>query len=100
LRWRSKASFITLSLNAGNALRSTSLPERDRRGGDGRSGEQSTTLADARAYILTLPEGEHSQPRWQSVARKLLIACEDGDVEAVTRQIEFALFLRAKLVLR
>jgi hypothetical protein len=34
------------------------------------------------------------------VARKLLIACGDGDVEAVTRQIEFALLARAKLVLR
>ena len=60
-------------------------------------GPELRTLADARAYILTLPELD---PRWQSVARKLLIACEDGQVEAVTRQIELALLARAKLVLR
>jgi hypothetical protein len=53
--------------------------------------------SNARAYILTLPELD---PRWQSVARKLLIACEDGEVEAVTRQIEFALLTHAKFVLR
>jgi len=34
------------------------------------------------------------------VARKLLIACEEGQVEAVTRQMEFALLAPAKLVLR
>jgi hypothetical protein len=53
-----------------------------------KGGPELRTLADARAYIMTLPELD---PRWQSVARKLLIACEDGEVEAVTRQIEVAL---------
>jgi hypothetical protein len=60
-------------------------------------GPELRTLADARAYVLTLPELD---PRWQSVARKLLIACQDGQVEAVTRQLEFALFVAGKLVLR
>jgi hypothetical protein len=64
---------------------------------DVKGGPELRTLADVRAYILTLPELD---PRWQSVARKLLIACEDGDVEAVTRQIEFALLARGRLVLR
>jgi hypothetical protein len=49
---------------------------------------------------LTLPEGEQSDPRWQSAARKLLEACDSGDVEAVTRQLEFALFVGGKFVLR
>ena len=58
------------------------------------------TLADARAYLLNLPEREQSEPRWQSVARRLFIACETGDVEAVTEQLELALLMGAKLVLR
>jgi hypothetical protein len=65
-----------------------------------KGGPELRTLADARAYILTLPAGEQGEPRWQSVARKLFIACETGDVEAVTHQLEFALFMGAKLVLR
>ena len=35
-----------------------------------------------------------------SAARQLLEACESGEVNAVTRQIELALFLKAKLVMR
>ena len=63
-------------------------------------GPELRTLADARSYILTLSEGEAKEARWQSAARKLLEACESGDVAAVTRQIEFALFMGANLVLR
>jgi hypothetical protein len=65
-----------------------------------KGGPELRTLADARAHLLTLPEAQQGEPRWQSVARKLLIACEDGDVEAVTRQIELALMMGAKSVLR
>jgi hypothetical protein len=50
--------------------------------------------------ILTLPEGEQNELRWQSAARKLLEGYETGEVEAVTRQLEFALLMRARLVLR
>jgi hypothetical protein len=65
-----------------------------------KGGPELRTLADARAYLLTLPEEEQGEPRWQSVARKLLLACESGEVEPVTHQIEFALFMSARLVLR
>jgi hypothetical protein len=50
--------------------------------------------------MLTLSAGEQNEPHWQSAARKLLEACETGDVDAVTRQLEFALFMGAKLVMR
>jgi hypothetical protein len=50
--------------------------------------------------MLTLSAGEQNEFRWQSAARKLLEASETGEVEAVTRQIEFALFMGARLVLR
>jgi hypothetical protein len=65
-----------------------------------KGGPELRTLGDARAYILTLPAGEQDEPRWQSAARQLLEACESGEVDGVTRLIELALFLKAKLVLR
>jgi hypothetical protein len=65
-----------------------------------KGGPELRTLDDARAYLLTLSAGEQNEPRWQSAARKLLEACENGEVEAVTRQLEFALFMSARLVLR
>jgi hypothetical protein len=58
-----------------------------------KDGPELSTLADAR-------EGQQGEPQWQSVARRLLIACETGDVEAVTEQLETALLMGAKLVLR
>jgi hypothetical protein len=65
-----------------------------------KGGPELRTLADARAYLLTLPETQQGEPRWQSVARRLLIASETGDVETVTDQLELALLVGAKLVLR
>jgi hypothetical protein len=65
-----------------------------------KGGPELRTLADVRAYLLTLPEREQGEPRWQSVARRLLTASETGDVEAVTEQLETALLMGAKLVLR
>ena len=65
-----------------------------------KGGPDLQTLADVRAYLLTLSEGEQSEPLWQSVARRLLIACQTGDVEAFTEQLELALLRRAKLVSR
>jgi hypothetical protein len=50
--------------------------------------------------MLKLPDGEVNERHWQSAAKKLLDAYETGDVEAVTHQLEFALFMSAKLVLR
>ena len=55
----------------------------------------------ADALILSLcPSGEQNENCWQSAARKLLEACESSDVEALTRQIEFALFMSGKLLVR
>ena len=68
---------------------------------DRRQGRQGLrTLADAYAYILTLSELEQADPRWQSVAGKLVLARESGDIEAVTKQIELALLTRRRLVLK
>ena len=53
---------------------------------------------DARAYILTLSAGTQSELRWQSAAKNLLTACESGETEAVTKQIEFALLMSMRLV--
>jgi hypothetical protein len=58
------------------------------------------TLADARAYILSLPEGEQLENRWQHAAKLLLEACETGDADAATQQVEFALFMGARLALQ
>lgn len=57
------------------------------------------TLADARAYILTIPERESMRPEWQASAAKLLAAADaptPENVEAVTRQLEVALLLSGR----
>ena len=56
------------------------------------------TLHDVRAYMLDLPEAMQLQQSWQKAAELLLAASNHAGVsEAVTRQVELALFLEAKL---
>jgi hypothetical protein len=57
------------------------------------------TLAQARAFILSGPEHFQQREAWQRAALLLMEAAEDaGRIEEATRQIEFALFLEARLV--
>jgi hypothetical protein len=44
--------------------------------------------------------GEQLENRWQHAAKLLLEACEIGDAEAATKQLEFALFMSARLALQ
>jgi hypothetical protein len=58
------------------------------------------TLGDARDFMLDQPNGIQERRSWQKAAELLLAAAENGaDVEAVTKQIELALFLEARVVL-
>ena len=53
------------------------------------------TVADARAYMLGLSKQRELQtPGWQRVAGLIL---EEADIGAVSRQLELALFMDAKL---
>jgi ABC-type taurine transport system ATPase subunit len=57
------------------------------------------TLHDVRVFILDQPEGTQERQSWQKAGELLLAAAEHrGVVEAVTRQVEAALFLEARLV--
>jgi ABC-type taurine transport system ATPase subunit len=57
------------------------------------------TLHDVRVFILDQPEGTQEHQSWQKARELLLAAVEHrGGVEAVTRQVEAALFLEARLV--
>ena len=59
------------------------------------------TLADVRAFILNGPEHIQECQAWQHTAQLLLDAAEDaGRIEDATRQVEFALFLEERLVLK
>ena len=54
------------------------------------------TIADATAYMVALPEGRELRQYWQHAAKLIL---EGASAEAITKQIEFALFMDARLVL-
>ena len=62
------------------------------------------TPDDARTMILeTLSDGMQRRPEWQNAAGKLMAAAETGtpgDIEAATVQVERALFMAGRLVLR
>jgi hypothetical protein len=59
------------------------------------------TLADVRAFILNGPEHIQERQVWQHAAQLLLYAADDADrIEDATRQVEFALFLEERLVLK
>lgn len=62
-------------------------------------GKTLGTLADARAYVLALQEGEQHYGAWQAAARLMLEAAEGGDVAAATEQIGLALFVHGRLKL-
>jgi hypothetical protein len=65
--------------------------------------EPLRTLADARAYILALPEGVAAQSAWQAAARLVMEAAAMPDtvtVGAAARQIERALFVTYRLDLK
>jgi hypothetical protein len=52
------------------------------------------TVAEARTYMIGLPKQRELRTRWQRVAGLIL---EEADVAAVSRQLELALFMHAKL---
>jgi hypothetical protein len=51
-------------------------------------------VAEARTYMIGLPKQRELRTRWQRVAGLIL---EEADVAAVSRQLELALFMHAKL---
>lgn len=57
------------------------------------------TLADARAYAVKRNPSVHDRA-WQHAAKLMLEAAQDGEVEAVTRQLIFALILDGALDLK
>ena len=52
------------------------------------------TVGDARAYILTLPKTRRSRAHWK---RASLLMLEGVGAAALTRQLQVALFMDAKL---
>jgi hypothetical protein len=57
-------------------------------------GEPMDTLADARAYILSLPPGTKNQDDWQRAADLLMTAVSSSsetDIEQATFQLERAM---------
>lgn len=59
------------------------------------------TLADARAFVLSLEERYSSRRHWQHAAKLMMEAAEQGgDIEAVAKQIRFALLMDGMLDLR
>jgi len=55
------------------------------------------TVLDARAYMLRLSKDRERSARWQKAAQLLLAK---ADVDAVSRQLELALFYDGKLDVR
>ena len=65
------------------------------------NGTRFLTLADVRDFILDEPEHIQERIFWQHAAQLLIDAADGGgDIEAVTRQVELALFFSGDLVLR
>jgi hypothetical protein len=61
-------------------------------------GKTLRTLADARAYAVTLPEQYNSRRHWQRAAELMLDAAADASsIAAASKQIELALFLDMRL---
>ncbi len=52
------------------------------------------TVADARDYMLALPEDRESKHHWQHTAKMIL---DQADVADVSRRVELALFYDGKL---
>jgi GMP synthase PP-ATPase subunit len=66
-----------------------------------KDGTKLDTLADARAFILEeLSQADQARNAWQKAAELLMVAAEaKGDVAAVTKQIELALFMQGRWLL-
>ena len=65
-----------------------------------KDGPTLRTLNDVRAFMLSLPEAIQLQQSWQKATELLLAASDHAGVsEALTRQIQLALFIEGKLVL-
>ena len=75
-------------------LRPTYLSQRLDRPLPTKDGGTLHTVADARAYMLGLSKQRELQTRWQRVAGLIL---EEADIGAVSRQLELAPFMDAKL---
>ena len=57
-------------------------------------GPTLVTLDDVRAFMLALPHGAQLRQSWQKAGELLLAAAKHAGVaEALTRQVELALFL-------
>jgi hypothetical protein len=54
------------------------------------------TLAEARAFMVAMPQGDQLRTAWQRAAELILAAANGGSVAAVTRQVELALFMQAR----
>ena len=66
-----------------------------------KDGTTLRTLADVRVFILEQPAAIQERGSWQRATQVLMAAAEDADgIEAATEQVELALFLEARLVLR
>jgi hypothetical protein len=66
-----------------------------------RDGRSLRTLAEARAFILKLPEADQQRSSWQSAVKQLLEGGrERRQHRAPTEAIERALFLQGKLKVR
>jgi len=60
-------------------------------------GRRLVTLADARAFVLALPEANQERTAWQTATKLLIAAAERrGDVSAATTQVRIALYLQAR----
>ena len=75
-------------------LRPTYLSQRLDRPLPTKDGGTLHTVEDARAYMLGLSKQRELRTRWQRVAGLIL---EEADIGAVSRQLELALFMDAKL---
>jgi predicted RNA polymerase sigma factor len=67
-----------------------------------RDGTKLDTLADVRAFILEeLSQADQARNAWQKAAELLLSTAEEkGDIAVVTKQIELALFMQGKWLLK
>ena len=66
-----------------------------------KAGPKLGTLAEVRAFILEQPDYIQERQSWQRAVELLMEAAEDPrGIEAVTKAVELALFLEARLVLR
>jgi hypothetical protein len=66
-------------------------------------GEPLHTLADARAYILSLPPGTQHQDDWERAAHLLMVAVDsasDTEIEQATFALERALLFHGLLAPR